>query len=136
MEQLNSSKYSSENAGRSGGGANNMAYLVAGGLLGAAAALLLAPKSGPELRSDVAGVARRGYDGALDLTSSVKEQAGTLYQTAREKGTGAALSDAVAAGKQLLSGTASDAAEKAGDVLSLADDKEGSPATNFTSSEH
>jgi len=134
MEQLNSTSYRSNTGSSAGGG--NMVYLVAGGLIGAAAALLLAPKSGSELRGDIADVTRRGYDGALDLTSTAREKAGSLYQTAREKGTGAVLSDAVAAGKQLLSGTASDVAEKAGDVLSLVDDKESSSATNFSPNEH
>ena len=132
MEQLNSTSYRSS-TGTSGGG-GNLAYLVAGGLLGAAAALLLAPKSGSELRGDIADVTRRGYEGALDLTSTAREKAGSLYQTVREKGTGAALSDAVSAGKQLLSGS-EDVTEKASDLLSL-DEKESSAATNFTSIEH
>ncbi len=133
MEQINSSKYSSGSSAQSGGG--NIVYLVAGGLIGAAAALLLAPKSGSELRSDIADVTRRGYDGALDLTSTVKEHAGTIYQTAREKGTGAALSDAVSKGKELLSGgTVGDIVEEGKDLLALGD--KNSSATSFSPNEH
>src|SRR3954469_11480105 len=130
MEQLNSSKYSSTGAGQGGG---NMVYLVAGGLIGAAAALWLAPKAGSELRSDIADVTRRGYDGALDLTSSVKEQAGSLYQTVKEKGSGAALSEAVSAGKDLLSGNAS-GSQTGSDLLSL--NEENTSATSLSPSEH
>ena len=112
-----------------------MVYLVAGGLIGAAAALLLAPKSGSELRSDIADVTRRGYDGALDLSSTVKEKAGSLYGTVREKGTGAALSEAVSAGKELLSGTAAgDAVEQGSDMLGL--DDTNTSATSVSPSEH
>jgi len=131
MEQLNSSRYSSTSSSQSGGG--NMVYLVAGGLIGAAAALLLAPKSGSELRSDLADATRRGYDGALDLSSSVKEQAGSLYQTVREKGTGAALSEAVSAGNELLSGSTS-SSQPGSDLLSL--NEENTSASSLSPSEH
>jgi len=131
MEQLNSSRYSSASSSQGGG---NMLYLVAGGLIGAAAALLLAPKAGSELRSDIADVTRRGYDGALDLTSTVKEQAGSLYQTVREKGTGAALSEAVTAGKELLGRNTAAGTEQGSDLLSL--NEQNTDATSLTSTEH
>jgi gas vesicle protein len=90
----------------SGGQSGNLMYLVAGGLIGAAAALLLAPKSGSELRGDVADAARRGYDGALDLGNKVKEQTSGLYGTLREKG-GSLMgsgSDALGTGQNAIEG--------------------------------
>jgi gas vesicle protein len=51
-----------------------------GGAVGALAALLFAPKSGRELRADIADTARKGVDGA-------REKAGDYYETSRERAT-------------------------------------------------
>jgi gas vesicle protein len=51
-----------------------------GGAVGALAALLFAPKSGRELRSDIADTARKGVDGA-------REKASDYYETSRERAT-------------------------------------------------
>ena len=83
--QQESGSYSGLESG-TGGGNGNMMYLIAGGLIGAATALLFAPKAGSALRGDIADVTRKGYGGALDLTSKVKDQTGTLVQSIREKG--------------------------------------------------
>src|SRR5918911_3700028 len=55
-----------------------LAFLLLGGVLGAAAALLFAPKSGRELRADIADATRTGVDQA-------REKAGELYETGRTR---------------------------------------------------
>ena len=49
-----------------------------GGAVGALAALLFAPKSGRELRADIADATRKGVDGA-------REKAGEYYETSSER---------------------------------------------------
>lgn len=61
-------------------------FFVLGGGIGAAIALLFAPKSGRELRQDIAEAAEKGYDETLDAANRVKEQAVEYFETAREKG--------------------------------------------------
>lgn len=61
-------------------------YLFIGGGLGAVTALLLAPKSGKELRGDIAGAAEKGYTGALETAERVKAQGGRYLEAVREKG--------------------------------------------------
>jgi gas vesicle protein len=52
-----------------------------GGAVGAVVALLFAPKSGRELRADIADTARSGVDGA-------REKANAYYDQTRERATG------------------------------------------------
>lgn len=59
---------------------SSLAYFILGGAVGAVAALLLAPKSGRELRADIADTARKGVDGA-------RERAGDYYEQTRERAT-------------------------------------------------
>ncbi|NQX68223.1 YtxH domain-containing protein [Paenibacillus alba] len=47
---------------------------VVGGLLGAATALLFAPKSGRELRSDIAGQAQAVSDKTVQIASTVSQK--------------------------------------------------------------
>ena len=67
-----------------------------GGGIGAAIALLFAPKSGIELRNDIADTTRKTYDTALEKATVLKERsaevvdnvrskAGELYLTAADK---------------------------------------------------
>jgi len=51
-----------------------------GGAVGALAALLFAPKSGRELRGDIADATRKGVDTA-------RERAGDYYESSRERAT-------------------------------------------------
>ncbi|TKB72816.1 MAG: YtxH domain-containing protein [Nitrospira sp.] len=62
-------------------GAVGLAFL-SGALIGAAAALLLAPKSGRETREQLRGYARRAEDGARDLA----EKAGEALDRAVDRG--------------------------------------------------
>ncbi|HCA47449.1 MAG TPA: hypothetical protein DEP45_08875 [Armatimonadetes bacterium] len=55
--------------------------MILGVLLGGIAALLLAPKSGPELREDIGDAAHRAKERAVDM----KEQVATKYDDLRAK---------------------------------------------------
>jgi gas vesicle protein len=121
--EVNRQQFRSETPEISTGG-GNMKYLVAGGLLGAAAALLFAPKAGAEFRSDIADVTKKGYDGALDLTNKVKEQTSSLYGTLREKGSSlveAAANQLPAGAKDTIEKATENTDEIANNVLSLGD---------------
>ena len=61
-------------------------FLVIGGSIGAALALLLAPKSGRELREDIAGFAGKRYNDALVAANSVQNQVSDIYAIAKEAG--------------------------------------------------
>ncbi len=61
-------------------------YLFIGGGLGAVAALLLAPKSGTELRGEISKAARKGYDETRQIAHRLKEKSDVLYHTIRGKG--------------------------------------------------
>jgi uncharacterized membrane protein YebE (DUF533 family) len=57
---------------------NGAVCFLLGGVVGAAVALLFAPKSGRELRGDLADVTRKGVDGARGV-------AGEYYETASQR---------------------------------------------------
>jgi gas vesicle protein len=59
-------------------------YLLVGGGIGATLALLFAPKSGADLRTDITDLTRKGYDGTLELAGQLKEQSAGIYQTVKE----------------------------------------------------
>ena len=77
------SKYNDSNT--SGLAGNKFLYLLAGAGIGAATALLFAPKAGVDLRSDIADITRKGYDETLDLAQQLKDQSADLYQSIKEK---------------------------------------------------
>ena len=73
-----------------------LTYLLIGGGIGAVIALLFAPKSGVELRGDIADATRKGIEKGKEAATQIqerageyyevtKERAGELYQTAQEK---------------------------------------------------
>jgi len=64
---------------------NGLSYLLIGGGIGAVLALLFAPKSGSDLRGDIADVSRRGYDATLEKANSLKDQSAEVIQNVREK---------------------------------------------------
>ena len=72
--------------------------IVAGALVGAAVALLCAPKSGAALRRDIARRAREAQDSAADQVERFGEMAGELADRGREAAKRA--QNAVAAGVQ------------------------------------
>ena len=61
-------------------------YLMVGGGIGAAAGVMLAPKSGADLRRRYFRLFRKkGMDQAKDLAANLKEQSTGAYQSIREK---------------------------------------------------
>jgi gas vesicle protein len=90
-----------------------VAYLLVGAGIGAVFALLFAPKSGHELRGDIADATRKGIDRTRDAATQLGERATDYYEGARDKAgevasaardaaqrRGGGLSAAIEAGKQ------------------------------------
>ncbi|HSS19836.1 MAG TPA: YtxH domain-containing protein [Pyrinomonadaceae bacterium] len=86
---------------------NKLTYLLIGGGIGAVIALLFAPKSGQELRGDIADATRKGIDRSREAAQQFGERAGEYYEAGRER-----------AGELY-----SQAAAKASDVYSQATDR-------------
>ena len=59
---------------------------VVGGIAGAITALLLAPKSGQELRRDISEKSQEIYDKATDLFQSVEGKVGSVVHTSINEG--------------------------------------------------
>jgi len=66
---------------------SKLTYLIIGGGIGAVIALLFAPKSGKELREDIADASRKGLEKGKEAASQLQERAGEYYETGREKAT-------------------------------------------------
>jgi gas vesicle protein len=81
-----------------------LTYLLIGGGIGAILALLFAPKSGEELRGDIADATRKGIDRSREAAQQLSDRAGEYYETTRER----------------ASELYSQAAEKVGDVAKTA----------------
>jgi gas vesicle protein len=62
-----------------------LTYLLVGGGIGAVLALLFAPKSGNELRGDIADVTRKGIEKSKETAVLVGEKAGDYYEVTRER---------------------------------------------------
>lgn len=62
-----------------------LTYLIVGGGIGAIIALLFAPKSGQELREDIADVTRKGIEKSKETAAQLQEKAGEYYEVSREK---------------------------------------------------
>jgi gas vesicle protein len=60
-------------------------YLLVGAGIGAVVALLFAPKSGHELRGDIADATRKGIDRTREAASQLGERATDYYEGARER---------------------------------------------------
>jgi gas vesicle protein len=76
-----------ENDDRHGGSdvSTRLTYLLIGGGIGAILALLFAPKSGSELRGDIADATRKGIDKSREAASYIGGKAGDYYGTVRDK---------------------------------------------------
>ena len=70
------------------GAAAKLSYLLIGGGIGAVLALLFAPKSGNELRGDIADATRKGLEKGKETAALVGERAGDYYEVTRERATG------------------------------------------------
>ena len=81
-----------------------LTYLLIGGGIGAVLALLFAPKSGQELRGDIADATRKGIDRSREAAQQLSDRAGEYYESTRDR----------------ASELYSQAAEKVSDVASTA----------------
>jgi hypothetical protein len=59
---------------------NKLTYLLIGGGIGAILALLFAPKSGQELRGDIAEATRKGIDRSREAAQQLGDRAGEYYE--------------------------------------------------------
>ncbi|MEO6049886.1 MAG: YtxH domain-containing protein [Pyrinomonadaceae bacterium] len=64
---------------------DGLMYFIAGTGIGAAIALLFAPKAGYELRGNIADVTRKGYDATLEKAADLKSQSADVIQTVKDK---------------------------------------------------
>ena len=64
-----------------------LTYLLIGGGIGAVIALLFAPKSGVELRGDIADATRKGIEKGRETAAQLQERAGEYYEVSRERAT-------------------------------------------------
>lgn len=62
-----------------------LTYLLIGGGIGAVIALLFAPKSGVELRGDIADATRKGIEKGRETAAHLGEVAGEYYEVSRER---------------------------------------------------
>lgn len=96
---------------RGGGGGDDtskqLVCFVIGGVVGAAVALLFAPKAGRELRTDIADATRKGVDRTRETAQVARSRAGEYYGAASAR-----------AGE--LAGTVREAAARRGEHLSAA----------------
>ena len=60
-----------------------LTYLLIGGGIGAILALLFAPKSGEELRGDIADATRKGIDRSREAAQQLSDRAGEYYEATR-----------------------------------------------------
>ncbi len=65
--------------------ATKLTYLLVGGGIGAILALLFAPKSGEELRGDIADATRKGIEKSKETAAQLQDKAGEYYEVSREK---------------------------------------------------
>lgn len=64
---------------------SDVLFFLAGGAIGAATALLFAPKPGVDLRHDIADAGRKGYDETLTIAKRLRNRTETLIDSASTK---------------------------------------------------
>ncbi len=94
-----------------------LTYFLVGAGIGAVLALLFAPKSGEELRSDIADATRKGIDRSKEAAQQLGTKAGELYENARETA-----GDYYEATRERAAELYDTATAKAGEVASTARD--------------
>ena len=94
-----------------------LTYLLIGGGIGAVIALLFAPKSGHELRGDIADATRKGIDKSRDAAQQLGDRAGEYYEATRDRA-----SEFYSQASERASDLYSQAAERVGDVAQTARD--------------
>jgi gas vesicle protein len=104
-------------------------FLLVGGGIGATVALLLTPKSGEELREDIAGTTRKGIQRGRETATQIGTRAGEYYEVARDKAgeyyevtreRASELYDSAADKARQLAENARDAAASQGNTLTAA----------------
>ena len=103
-----------ENEREEAAAGTKLTYLLIGGGIGAILALLFAPKSGEELRGDIADATRKGIEKGKETASLVGERAGEYYEVTRDRA-GELYSTAQERAGELK--------EKAGELYTTAQDK-------------
>jgi gas vesicle protein len=109
--------------------AEKLTFLLIGAGIGATLALLFAPKSGRELREDIADVTRRGIDAAgegvrrasdtaSDLYDTGRTRAGEYYGTARDR-----VGDAYGSARQRVGDAYGTARDRVSDAYGTAKDR-------------
>ncbi len=86
-----------EMADKNGNSGDKLVYFLIGAGIGAITALLFAPKSGEELRSDIADATRKGLDYARETGRDLSDRAGEYYQERVEQ-----IADLSARGKEAV----------------------------------
>ncbi|HWF88337.1 MAG TPA: YtxH domain-containing protein [Pyrinomonadaceae bacterium] len=99
---------------------NKLTYLLIGGGIGAVLALLFAPKSGQELRGDIADATRKGIDRSREAAQQLGDRAGEYYEATR--GRAAELYSQAAERVSDVAQTARDAAARQTGTLTAAID--------------
>lgn len=97
---------------------SKLTYLLIGGGIGAIIALLFAPKSGKELRGDIADTTRKGLEKGKEAAAQIQEAAGDYYEVGREKASELYQSASEKAGE--LSGKAKAAAARTANPFTAA----------------
>ena len=97
-----------------------LTYLLIGGGIGAILALLFAPKSGQELRGDIADATRKGIDRSREAAQQLGDRAGEYYEATR--GRAAELYTQAAEKVGEVAQTARDAAARQGGTVAAAID--------------
>ncbi len=92
-----------------------LTYLLIGGGIGAVIALLFAPKSGQELRGDIADATRKGIDKSREAAQQLGDRAGEYYEATRERA-----SEYYNQASERASGLYSEAAGRVGEVVQTA----------------
>src|SRR5215510_16262541 len=97
-----------------------LTYLLIGGGIGAVIALLFAPKSGHELRGDIADATRKGIDRSREAAQQIGDRAVEYYEAIR--GRAAELYSQAAEKVSDMAQSAREAAARQGGTLSAAID--------------
>jgi gas vesicle protein len=106
---------------RSEGGSDistRLTYLLIGGGIGAILALLFAPKSGQELRGDIADATRKGIDRTRETAGQLGTRAGEYYEATKDRAADIYSGAADKAGE--YAGAAREAVSRKGGQLSAA----------------
>jgi gas vesicle protein len=101
--------------GFAGNTGQKLLFFMIGGGIGAAIALLLAPKKGSELRRDIADMTAKGIDQTAFAANQLKQRTAEIYKTAKE--TGSEVLDVVAAGATAVKEEVTSDVEKIGAIV-------------------